>query len=285
MLSPNEWSGVFVIVGLLALATILAILATAPSLAAGVDRLKLVLNTLGLVIIAIALPLGVGMFVWGFAVHDKALIYFSFIPLVASVATYRAITRRHRTWYGILLGVDDSRETWSSFWNETLRVWGVRARDRASPGRDRAAAGTAGEAQSHTFSFSLDIPAGRAPWLSSLIKFAAHRLDTAEITVFPNALHIAVALGDTKEASHLRGFRQSLSVRRADGGPLKLKARTDVPFLELVVGLRQPDGSYEIAVRLKPQRLTKGAFKGEIRIETGDHAMPVLTVPVSAMIT
>jgi hypothetical protein len=284
MLRPDTVAALLPVVALLALASVLAILAKAPSHAVGVSRLKLVLNTLGLVIIAVDLPLGLGMFVWGFAIHDKALIYFSFLPLVAAVATYRAITRRHRTWYGSLFGVNDSHETWRSFWDETLRVWGVRSRERARSAQ-RETPDLAPQSPPHKFSFSLNIPVGRADWLAPLIKSVAHRLDTGAVTVFPNALDFAVALDDANGRAHLAAFRQTLSVRRADGGALNVKARSDLPFLRLAVAQRAADGSYVVTVGLEPARLAKGEMSGAIRIETGDRAVPVLIVPVKATVT
>src|SRR5687767_13190897 len=106
----------------LALAMIIAIVFTAPTMAAGLDRLKLVMNTAGLFIVVARASGGAVMLAWGLWAGEKELVYLSFLPLVGSSLFYGLLTRRHQTWYGAL-GFDDSSARWKSFWNETTDLW------------------------------------------------------------------------------------------------------------------------------------------------------------------
>lgn len=291
------------IVAALALLTVIAIVATAPSLSAGIDRLKLVFNTLGLAIVAAGAVAGTVLLIWGLLANSKDLIYISFIPFVAAGLTYGFITRRHRTWYG-LLGFNDSRERWRSFWDETRRLWGYgpspRAqRTRATPAGAGSTPGSGappGGGASHgrrpapgggrSYSFSFNLGGTGARLLGPLVKLAAHRLVSDRVSVFPSELYFAILLGGAGQPAQaqLASYRQQLTVRRDDGGPLALSVGTDLEFLNFDVGIPGLDGSHPVAVALRPERLEPGAYEGTITIDTGEPHLPRLLVPVTARI-
>jgi hypothetical protein len=277
----------------LALATVAAIVFTAPSFSAGIDRLKLIHNLLGIVIVGGAALIGTILLVWGLAAGRKDLIYISFMPLAGAGLAYGAFTRRHQTWYGAL-GFKDGTERWRSFWAETASLWRS-ARGNAPSGSRTGGHGAApiplhqppaGQSRSPrgatTFSGSFNVGAGGGRLLAPLLRYAAHRLSTERITVVPNILHLSIAReGERGERLSLSDPVSELTVRRHDGGPLALSARTDLDFLSLTVWPRRADGSYPVAVGLVPHRLRQGLFAGTIEIDTGDAAEPRLTIPVA----
>ena len=271
-----------------AAAIVAAILWQAPNLQVGTNRLKLIHNSLGLAAVFAGWAIGIAIFVWGVATVRKDLIYFSFLPMVFAGLTYNFITRRHTTWYGIF-GFDDSSERWRSFWNETRSLWGLPTRSNptgtsAPQSPLRGGSGpTPGHARSFSFSFS---GSGSGPnrW-APLISFAASRLATGHITVFPNSLEFGIVLNPASERQpHLEAFRQSLVVRRRDGGHLQLAVDSDLAFLDGTVGSRGFDGSYTIEVGLVAAKLTPGPFSGSIVIDTGDPVEPQLRVPVAGSV-
>jgi hypothetical protein len=271
----------------LALAMVVGIVVTAPSLNVGVDRLKLILNSLGLAIVVAGAITFMMMLVWGLLAGSQELIYLSFVPFAAACLTYGFITRRHATWYG-LLGFRDGRERWRSFWDETRQLWGY----GPSPGSNRAGAGgaAAGPAPggNRSFTFSFNLGGNRAgaggSLLGPLAEFAARELASDRVSVFPNELHLSIFLSGTgpRERAHLSSYRQQLKVRRDDGGPLQLATRTNLLFLTLNVGSQDLDGSYPVSVSLLPELLEVGSYSGVITIETGDPLQPQLIVPVTA---
>ena len=93
-------------------------------------------------------------------------------------------------------------------------------------------------------------------------------------------------MGETgpTERAHLASYRQQLTIRRADGGPLQLAIRTDLRFLALEFGAQGLDGSYPVSLSLLPECLEAGSYSGAITIETGDLLQPRLIVPVTATI-
>jgi len=273
---------VYVVAGL-AFVTVGALLLTAPTLQAGANRLKLLMNTLGVAVVVICGIGGVVLLGWGFAAKDKELIYISFIPLVAAGATWNFITRRHRTWWG-LLGANDSRERSQSFWRETSSLWRGRDPD-AGPAAPRSRIRretTPGDEHTVSFSFNLG---GRGRGLGSLLRFGAHRLSTDRVAVFPTMLQMAIVLDGIAKADHVAAFRQDLTIRRDDGGPLDLHARSDLHFLTLALGPADADGTYVLTVGLHAGELPAGPFSGAIEIETGEADQPLLTVPVFGEIT
>ncbi|HUF45734.1 MAG TPA: hypothetical protein VMN43_10350 [Aestuariivirgaceae bacterium] len=272
-----------------------AILWMAPSWQAGRDRLNLIVNTLGIVIVFAGWSVGIAMLVWGIAAGNKGLIYFSFMPMVLGGLTYNFITRRHRTWYGIF-GFDDSRERWKSFWDETRNLWGLPRRSSAAPGGSagssaprtppgRQSAATPGR-PARGFSVSFGSRGASAGFLAPIIAFAATRLATGHVTVFPNSLEFAIGLDPASNGTqpHLEAFRQTMVVRRRDGGHLQLAVRSDLAFLDATAGPRRFDGSYTIEVGLVARHLKPGPFSGSIVIDTGDPAEPQLTVPVAGVV-
>jgi hypothetical protein len=273
-----------------AAATVILIAWTAPSFQAGMHRLNLVLNTLGIAIVFAGWAVGIALFVWGAATGSKELIYISFLPMVLGGAMYNLITRRHRTWWGIF-GFDDSRERWRSFWDETRNLWGLPPRSRPASGGTaqtppggQSGPGPAPAGPTRSFSFSFGTPArrGGAGVLGPIISFAASRLATGHITVFPSVLQFAIELdpAGNGQQPHLDAFQQSLTVRRRDGGHLQLAVASDLTFLDATAGSRNFDGSYTVTVGLIAARLPQGPFRGSIIIDTGDPVEPQLTVPV-----
>jgi hypothetical protein len=128
---------------ILALATVIGIAVTAPSLAALTYRLKLIANTLGLAIVVAGIVAAAVMLAWGLLARNLELIYLSLIPFAAAGLTYGSITRRHQTWWG-LFGFKDGRERWRSFWDETRQLWGYSPSPRTR--RQSTARGAAGQA-------------------------------------------------------------------------------------------------------------------------------------------
>jgi hypothetical protein len=235
------------------------------------------------------------MLIWGFWAGEKELVYLSLFPLVGAVLFYGLLTRRHQTWYGIL-GFDDSSARWNSFWNETVSLWRPNRASRATKGdsphpifprhkmighRESAAPNN-----THKFSFSFNAGSMGSPTLELLGKFAAHRLATAGISVFPSELNLSVILPaeGAQSRSYLDAFKHELTVRRHDGAPLRLSGVTDVPFVELSVGSPDVHGSYPVEIRLSPEKLERGPFTGTIVIHTDDPLHPELSVPVGGMI-
>jgi hypothetical protein len=280
------------IAAVLAFATVVGIVVTAPSLSAGVDRLKLICNTVGLVIVVAGFVAGAAMLAWGLIGHSKELIYLSLIPFVAAGLTYGAITRRHATWYG-LLGFNDSSERWRSFWNETRRLWGYGpAPQTGHPWTARRTAAPAPGAPSsgmRSFSFSFNLGGNRGGAGGSflpLARFAAHGLASDRVSVFPSELQMAIRVAGMgpMERAQLTSYRHQLTVRRDDGGPLQLAVGTDLRFLGLDIRAQGFDGSYAVDVALLPQWLEAGSYSGAITIETGDPLQPRLIVPVTATI-
>jgi hypothetical protein len=280
-----------------AAATVALIVWRAPSLQAGMYRLNLVFNTLGIAIVFAGWALGIALFVWGVAAGRKDLIYISFMPMVLGGLTYNFITRRHRTWYGIF-GFNDSRERWRSFWDETLNLWGLAGSSSRAPGSTAGTGaprtppgGHSGPGQTPgrtTRSFSASF-AGRgagASLLGPIITFAATRLATGHITVFPSALQFAIELDPAGNAqqSHLDAFQQMLVVRRRDGGYLQLAVQSDLAFVDATAGPRRFDGSYTVKISLVATKLTPDPFSGSIVIDTGDPLEPQLTVAVAGTV-
>jgi hypothetical protein len=265
------------------------ILWRAPSLQAGVNRLKLIHNSLGIAAVFAGWSIGIAMFAWGVAKARKDLIYFSFLPMLFAGMTYNFITRRHATWYG-LLGFDDSGKRWRSFWNETRSLWGLPARSSTSgasppPPPPNSNSGPASGRQARSVSLSFSSHGAGASRCTPLIGLAASRLATAHITVFPNSLQFAIVLDlASDDQPHLQLFRQSLVVRRQDGGHLQLAVESGLAFLDATVGPRGFDGSYTIEVGLIAEKLTPGPFSGSIVIETGDPVEPQLRVPVAGSV-
>lgn len=283
-----------------AIATVALIVWRAPSLQAGYHRLNLLLNTLGIAIVFAAWAVGIALFVWGVVAGSKELIYISFLPMVLGGGMYSLITRRHRTWWG-LLGFKDGSERWRSFWDETRNLWGLPPRARPAPGsaaqnapprQSVSAAGPApapspaGHTRSFSFSFGSRGRSGGAGLLGPIITFAATRLATDHVTVFPNVVQFAIELDASENAqqTHIGAARQTLVVRRRDGGYLQLAVHSDVAFIETTIGPRRFDGSYTISVGLVAAKLTRGPFSGTIFIDTGDPAEPQLTVPVAGIV-
>jgi hypothetical protein len=283
-----------------AIATVVLIVWRAPSLQAGYYRLNLLLNTLGITIVFAAWAVGIALFIWGVVAGSKELIYISFLPMVLGGAMYNLVTRRHRTWWGIF-GFRDGRERWRSFWEETRKLWGLPPRTRPAPGgaAQNAPAGQsasatapgpapspAGRTRSFSFSFGSRGRSGGAGLLEPIITFAATRLATDHITVFPNVVQFSIELDASENAqqNHVGAARQTLVVRRRDGGYLQLAAQSDVAFIETSPGPRRFDGSYTIAVGLVAAKLLRGPFSGTIFIDTGDPAEPKLTVPVAGIV-
>lgn len=267
----------------LAFAMIVGIVVTAPSTQAGLDRLKLLLNTAGLVIVGVGTIAGVVLLAWGLVGRRADLIFASLGPFVAAGFAYSFITRRYATWYGVL-GFNDNRERRRAFWSDTRRVWGY----GPSPGDDAQppyrAAWSRSDPQRHpgagrSFTFSFRIGSRGDDMLGPVAQFAAHRLSSDRVSVFPNRLQIAASMG-----AHLASFSQQLTVRRNDGGPLTLTARTDMSVIALAVGPRGSDGSYPISVSRPPERLQAGTYGGEIAIDTGDPWGPALSVPVTVTV-
>jgi hypothetical protein len=284
----------FLIAGVFALLIVSTILFSAPSLTAGVNRLKLVMNTVGLFIVVVGLSSGALMLIWGFWAGDKELVYISLFPLVGAVLFYGLLTRRHQTWYGIL-GFDDSSARWNSFWNETVSLWRPNRAPRATGAAPHpiftrhkviGPHESAAPKNTHKFSFSFNVGGMRSPTLESLAKFAAHRLTTVGISVFPSELNLSVILPAEggQSRSYLDAFKHELTVRKHDGAPLRLSVVTDVPFVELSVGSPDVHGSYPVEIRLSPEKLERGAFTGTISIHTDDPLQPELSVPVGGMI-
>lgn len=272
-----------VLIAGLAFLAVAALVLTAPTVRAGTNRLKLVMNTLGVLVSVTMGIVGVGLLVWGFYTEEKGLIYFSFLPLVFAVWAWDSVTRRHRTWWGIL-GGNDSRERSESFWRETTALWRGRDPDEAEPTQSRRTRGTPpGDARTFSFSFNLG---GQDRGLGSLLRTGAHRLSSDTVSAFPNVLQFAVVLdrygGDR---SHVDAFRQEITIRRHDGGTLDLRATSDLPFLAITVGPAAADGTYSLIVGLRSEKLPEGAFGGTISIETGDPEQPRLFVPVVGEIT
>lgn len=106
----------------LPLATVIAIVASAPSLKAGIDRLKLVSNLLGLFLLVVLAGSAAVLFVWGIVAGDKGLVYFALLPMIGAFLLADFITRRHATWWS-LFGFNDRSERWQAFWNETISLW------------------------------------------------------------------------------------------------------------------------------------------------------------------
>lgn len=279
----------------LALATVIGIVVTAPGWDAGIERLKLIFNTLGLAIVVAGAVTGTVMLVWGVLAGNQELGYLSLMPFAAAGLTYGFITRRHMTWYG-LLGFDDRGERWRSFWDETRQLWGYGPSPRSAPGSTApgamgpspGAGAPPSSSRSFTFSFNLGGNTGgaKSTLAGPLAQFAAHRLASDRVSVFPSELHLSILLGGTgpTERLHLASYRQRLTVRRDDGGPLQLDTRTDLRFLALDRGTQGLDGSYPIDVSLVEEWLQSGSYSGAIMIETGDSLQPRLIVPVTATV-
>ena len=282
-----------------AIATAALIVWRAPTLQAAYHRLNLVLNTLGIATVFAAWAVGIGLFVWGVAAGSKELIYISFMPMVLGAGMYSLITQRHRTWWG-LLGFKDGSERWRSFWDETRNLWGLPPRVRPAPGgaqnapprRSASATGPApapspaGHTRSFSFSFGSRGRGGGTGLLGPILTFATTRLATDHIAVFPNVVQFVIELDASENAqqTHVGAARQTLVVRRRDGGYLQLAVHCDVAFIETTIGPRRFDGSYAIAVGLVATDLMRGPFSGSIFIDTGDPVEPQLTVPVAGIV-
>lgn len=267
----------------LAFLSIALVLVSAPTVQAGINRLKFVMNTLGIIIVVVCSVGGIALFVWGFHTEEKGYIYFSFLPLAAAVGTWNAITRRHRTWWGIL-GANDSSERSRSFWNETFNLW--RGRD---PDQDPEVQGlqwTPDKKGGSNLSFSINLGGGGAK-LASLLQFGSHRLSSDPVSVFPNVLQFAVVLDERAQAerSYLDFAQQELTVRRKDGGPMTVHAATDLPFLTITPEAPRPDGTHVLVIGLRADELRAGPFSGTISIETDYPDQPTVTVPVIGQVT
>jgi hypothetical protein len=281
----------FLLAGALAIVTVAAVVLTAPSLNAGIDRLKLISNSLGLfVVVALALG-GTIMLAWGLVAGSKELIYLSFMPLVGAFLFYELITRPYRTWYG-LLGFNDKKERWKSFWSETVRLWrsGQRQPSSSGPTHSRPPSRPARQGAVPTggggFSFSFGMDKKSANLLGPLIRLAAHRLSNDHISVFPNVLQMSIKLvpEGEKDRSYLESFFHQLTIRSHDGAPLRLSAHSDLPFLDVVASQTRADGCHTIDVRILPHRLSHGPFSGTISIYTDDPDQRLLTVPVTGTV-
>ncbi|WP_119304824.1 hypothetical protein [Dongia deserti] len=267
----------------LAFLSIAALLVTAPTLEAGINRLKLVMNTVGIIIVVACSVGGIALFVWGFHTGEKGYIYFSFLPLAAAVGTWNAITRRHRTWWGIL-GANDSSERSRAFWKETFNLW--RGRDPDHDPAGQRFRWTPGDKGGGNLSFSINL-GGSGAKLASLLQLGAHRLSTDLVSVFPNVLQFAVVLDERAQAerSYLDLARQELTVRRKDGAPIAVRAASDLPFLTITPEATRPDSTHVLIIGLRADELRVGPFTGTISIETDHPDQPTITVPVIGQVT
>jgi hypothetical protein len=294
--SVSLFDGYFLILLTLALAFVVAILFTAPSLSAGTARLKLIHNVLGIVIVGGLAVFGATLLVWGLVTGSKELIYLAILPLMAAGFAYNGITRHHRTWYGAL-GFDDRGERWRSYWNETISLWrsvigtaktptGESVGSSASPGMARAdrQSSPRGGRTHPMISLALDVAKRRGGLASAIATVAAQQIEPRRISVTPALLDLSIALrGKRGEGPSFTAVPQpELTVRRADGGLLQLTARTDLPFLKLTIGPRQVDGTYRIKIELLPHSLSPGRFIGAIEIETDDPVESRLTAAAAA---
>jgi hypothetical protein len=253
-----------------------ALVATAPSLRAGVDRLRLVFNTLGLFVVVAGVTMGVGMIGWGLLAGDKEPLYLSLFPLVGAGFVYRLITRRHQTWYGAL-GFNDSSARWSSFRDETKRLWGLSAEPASSVAKDdQAASFGPGAIRSHHVTWSFGF-GGIAR--SGSFEATAPRTSEPPI-VFPTNLRLVV--DRSSGVAFLEAFRREVFVSAGEGATLD--AATDVPFLQLATGDRNVHGGYTVEVALRPERLVAGPFSGTIWIRVIDADPAVLSVPVEGAV-
>jgi hypothetical protein len=285
----------FLIAGAFAFATVITIVLTAPSFTVGINRLKLVMNTGGLFVVVAALSGGALMLIWGLWAGEKELVYLSLFPLVGAVLFYGLLTRRHQTWYGVL-GFDDSSARWNSFWNETVSLWRPNRTSRTTKGASTHPIFTrhkiighhesAAPKSARKFSFSFNTGSMGTATLGSLARFAAHRLATDGISVFPSELNLSVILPAEggQSRSYLDAFKHELTVRKHNGAPLRLSVATDVPFMDLSVGSPDVQGNYPVEIRLSPEKLERGPFNGTISIHTDDPLQPELSVPLDGMI-
>jgi hypothetical protein len=277
-------------------AVLAGILATAPSLSAGLDRLKLLNNLLGLAVVFAVAAIGLALLVWGLISGRGDLVQLAVVPLLVAGVGYQALTRGRRR-------DPVSGDNRAPFWQETRDLWQSvfgAAPASSSPVASASAdatvadrAGTGGEAAPaggpslFMFGAGQIEPAGPAGHvLERALRFIAHRLADRRVSVFPESLQLAVVMSPAPgEGPAFAGGRPpELSVRRRGGAPLMVWARTDVPFLEVTVGRRRRDGSYPIVVGLVPQRLVPGPFAGTIEINTGDSLDPRISVPVGGMV-
>jgi hypothetical protein len=265
---------------------------TAPSLSAGLRRLRLISNSLGLCLVVATALSGIIMLVWGLVAGSKELIYLSLMPLVGAFLFYEMITRQYRTWYG-LLGFNDKKERWKSFWSETVGLWRsgqLRQKSSGGPAHSRSAPKPVGEgpaaAGGRGFSFSFGMDKTGTNLLGPLVRLIAHQLSSDRISVFPNVLQISIVLPTEgeKDRSYLESFFHQLTVRSHGGTPLRISVDSDLPFLEVVAGPPMADGCHSVDVRLLPHRLIRGPFSGTISIHTDDPDQPRLTVPVAGRI-
>jgi hypothetical protein len=282
------WSDHYLLLAVaLSVVIVAGVVLTAPSLSEGLRRLKLISNSLGLFLVVATALSGTIMLVWGLVAGSKELIYLSLIPLVGAFLFYEMITRQYRTWYG-LLGFNDKKERWESFWSETVGLWRSELRQQSpgDPAQSRSASKPVGDVPTATggrgFSFSFGMDKTGAKLLGPLVRLAAHQLSSERISVFPDVLQICIVLPTEgeKDRSYLESFFHQLTVRSHGGAPLRISVDTDLPFLEVVAGPPRADGCHTVDVRLLPHRLRRGPFSGTISIHTDDPDQPRLTVPV-----
>ena len=76
-----------------ALVTIALVVATAGSLPAAANRLRLILKITGRGVVIAGFALGAGMLAWGFAAHDQGLVLFSLLPIMAAILTSNFMRR------------------------------------------------------------------------------------------------------------------------------------------------------------------------------------------------
>jgi hypothetical protein len=286
------WSDQYFLLAVaLSVVTVAGVVLTAPSWSAGLRRLKLISNSLGLFLVVATALSGTIMLVWGLVAGSKELIYLSFMPLVGAFLFYKVVTRPYRTWYG-LLGFNDNKERWKSFWSETVGLWRSELRQQSpgGPTHSRSAPRPVGEGSAATggrgFSFSFGMDKTGANLLGPLVRLAAHRLSSDRVSVFPNVLQMSIKLATDgeKDRSYLESFFHQLTVRSHGGTPLRISVDSDLPFLEVVAGPPRADGCHTVDVRLLPHRLIRGPFSGTITIHTDDPDQPRLTVPVAGRI-
>lgn len=118
------------------------------------------------------------------------------------------------------------------------------------------------------------------------LKVQANTLVKERVYTFPDTLDFGtIQPYALKSKPNMISFlQQTLMVYQIGGKNFQASFSTDIPFLQLSPAASKLGDRYQIEVRVIPEKLEAGKYKGSILIVTNDPEFPRLEVPVSAVV-
>jgi hypothetical protein len=146
-----------------------------------------------------------------------------------------------------------------------------------------------------TLTLTADGPAGRSSETirirttshqSPILEVVANTHVHERVYTFPDELDLgALRASDIRrKPGLLEMLAQTLMVYQEDGSRFHVRVSTDIPALALKAERGAKGDRYQVTATLLPDRLSAGALRGSVFIETNDREFPRLIVPVSAEI-